>query len=72
LLTIFVQGRVYNIVFSNKKNSIAMPSPALEEYQISWIYALPIEAATAEEMLDENFETLKEQDNADTNVYTLG
>jgi nucleoside phosphorylase len=49
-----------------------MPSPALEEYQIGWICALPIEAAAAEEMLDENFETLEEQDNADTNVYTLG
>ena len=47
-----------------------MPSPALEEYQIGWICALPIEAAAAEEMLDENFETLEEQDNADTNIYT--
>jgi hypothetical protein len=49
-----------------------MPSLAFEEYQIGWICALPIEATAAEEMLDKNFETLKEQDNADTNIYTLG
>jgi hypothetical protein len=49
-----------------------MPSPALEEYQIGWICALPIEAAAAQEMLDESFGTLEEQDNADTNIYTLG
>ena len=49
-----------------------MSSPAPEEYQIGWICALPIEAAAAEEMLDENFGTLEEQDNADTNIYTLG
>ena len=47
-------------------------SPPLEEYQIGWICALPIEAAAAEEMLDENFDTLEEQDNADPNIYTLG
>jgi nucleoside phosphorylase len=49
-----------------------MSSPALEEFQIGWICALPIEAAAAQEMLDESFGTLEEQDNADTNVYTLG
>jgi nucleoside phosphorylase len=49
-----------------------MASPALEEYQIGWICALPIEAAAAQEMLDECFGTLEEQDNADTNIYTLG
>jgi hypothetical protein len=48
------------------------PIPALEEYQIGWICALPIEAAAAQEMLDEGFRTLQEQDNADTNIYTLG
>ncbi|THC90335.1 hypothetical protein EYZ11_010214 [Aspergillus tanneri] len=48
------------------------PSPALDEYQIGWICALPIEAAAAQEMLDENFGTPEEQDNADTNIYTLG
>ncbi|KAF7502641.1 hypothetical protein GJ744_005416 [Endocarpon pusillum] len=51
---------------------IMMPSPALDEYQIGWICALPIEAAAAQEMLDEGFGTLEEQDNADTNIYTLG
>jgi nucleoside phosphorylase len=49
-----------------------MPSPALEEYQIGWICALPIEAAAAQEMFDESFGTLEEQENADTNIYTLG
>lgn len=49
-----------------------MASPALEEYQIGWICALPIEAAAAQEMLDESFGTLEEQDNADTNIYMLG
>ncbi|PGG95740.1 hypothetical protein AJ79_09893 [Helicocarpus griseus UAMH5409] len=49
-----------------------MSTPALEEYQIGWICTLPIEAAAAREMLDEEFAPLKEQDNADTNIYTLG
>lgn len=49
-----------------------MSSPTLEEYQIGWIGALPIEAATAQEMLNKNFGTLEEQDSADTNIYTLG
>ncbi|KAH8435412.1 uncharacterized protein LDX57_013042 [Aspergillus melleus] len=49
-----------------------MPPPALEEYQIGWICALPVEAAAAHEMLDETFGSLEEQDNADTNIYTLG
>ncbi|THC87237.1 hypothetical protein EYZ11_013317 [Aspergillus tanneri] len=49
-----------------------MVSPALKEYQIGWICALPIEAAAAQEMLDENFGPLEEQENADTNIYTLG
>lgn len=49
-----------------------MALPAPEEYQIGWICALPIEAAAAHEMLDESFGSLGEQDNADTNIYTLG
>jgi nucleoside phosphorylase len=49
-----------------------MPSPRLEEYQIGWICALPIEAAAAQEMLDEDFGFPEEQDSADTNIYTLG
>jgi nucleoside phosphorylase len=49
-----------------------MAIPALEEYQIGWICALPIEAAAAQEMLDESFGTLEEQDNSDTNTYNLG
>jgi nucleoside phosphorylase len=53
-------------------SAITMAPPALEEYQIGWICALPIEAAAAQEMLDERFGTLEEQDHADTNIYTLG
>ncbi|KAL4887988.1 hypothetical protein BDV59DRAFT_196838 [Aspergillus ambiguus] len=49
-----------------------MTPPALEEYQIGWICALPVEAAASHEMLDESFGSLEEQDNADTNIYTLG
>ncbi|PGG95862.1 hypothetical protein GX51_08091 [Blastomyces parvus] len=49
-----------------------MIPPKHEEYQIGWICALPIEAAAAQEMLDEKFGTLGEQDSADPNVYTLG
>ncbi|KAE8152033.1 hypothetical protein BDV25DRAFT_138297 [Aspergillus avenaceus] len=46
--------------------------PALDEYQVGWICALPIEAAAAQEMLDEEFGVVEVQDNADPNVYTLG
>ncbi|PGG95723.1 hypothetical protein GX51_08146 [Blastomyces parvus] len=52
--------------------------PTLEEYQIGWVCALPIEVLAAQEMLDERFETPEELDNprADiggyTGVYTLG
>lgn len=49
-----------------------MASSALEDYQIGWICALPIEFAAAQEMLDECFGTLEEQDLTDTNIYTLG
>lgn len=45
-----------------------MASPTLEEYQIGWICAPPVEAAAAQEMLDESFGTLEKQDNADTNT----
>jgi nucleoside phosphorylase len=49
-----------------------MPCPAREGFQIGWICALPIEAAAAKEMLDEDFGILEEQDAADTNSYRLG
>jgi nucleoside phosphorylase len=48
------------------------PSPTWEEFQIGWICALPIEAAAAIQMLDENFGILQEQDSTNTNSYTLG
>ncbi|KAF4207880.1 hypothetical protein CNMCM5878_005755 [Aspergillus fumigatiaffinis] len=51
---------------------MTMPCPAREEFQIGWICALPIEAAAAKEMLDEDFGILEEQDVADTNSYRLG
>ncbi|RJE17696.1 ankyrin repeat-containing protein, partial [Aspergillus sclerotialis] len=49
-----------------------MSCPPREEFQIGWICALPIEAAAAKEMLDENFGLLDEQDATDPNSYTLG
>ncbi|GFF75843.1 purine and uridine phosphorylase [Aspergillus lentulus] len=51
---------------------MTMPCPARDEFQIGWICALPIEAAAAKEMLDEDFGILEEQDAADTNSYRLG
>ncbi|KAB8229020.1 purine and uridine phosphorylase [Aspergillus alliaceus] len=49
-----------------------MPCPAREEFQIGWVCALPIEAAAAKEMLDEDFGIFEQQDAADTNSYRLG
>ncbi|KAJ5787128.1 hypothetical protein N7457_002118 [Penicillium paradoxum] len=49
-----------------------MAHPPLDTFQIGWICALPIEAAAAKEMLDENFGPLDSQDPSDSNVYTLG
>ncbi|GFF25367.1 isoform 2 of ankyrin repeat domain-containing protein 50 [Aspergillus udagawae] len=49
-----------------------MAIPGREECVIGWICALPIEAAAAKEMLDEDFGILEEQDAADTNSYRLG
>ncbi|GFF47445.1 ankyrin repeat protein [Aspergillus udagawae] len=49
-----------------------MSHPARECFQIGWICALPIEQSAAEQMLDENFGILEEQDREDPNVYTLG
>ncbi|KAL4891969.1 nucleoside phosphorylase domain-containing protein [Aspergillus ambiguus] len=49
-----------------------MSCPPLDEYQIGWICALPVEAAAAQEMLDEEFEPMDNQHSADTNLYTLG
>lgn len=49
-----------------------MPCPAREEFQIGWICAVPIEAAAAKEMLDDDFGIFEEQDAADTNSYRLG
>ncbi|PWY85425.1 purine and uridine phosphorylase [Aspergillus eucalypticola CBS 122712] len=49
-----------------------MSTPQLEDFQIGWICALPIEAAAAKEMLDESFGLLGMQDPSDPNIYTLG
>ncbi|KAF1995373.1 hypothetical protein P154DRAFT_526419 [Amniculicola lignicola CBS 123094] len=42
-----------------------------DDYTVGWICALPIELAAAQEMLDEEHEDL-EQDEHDTNLYSLG
>ena len=42
-----------------------------DDYTVGWICALPVELAAAEEMLDEEHEAL-EQDEHDTNIYSLG
>ncbi|KAF2403465.1 purine and uridine phosphorylase, partial [Trichodelitschia bisporula] len=42
-----------------------------EEYTIGWICALPMELAAAQEMLDEEHQSLP-QNAADSNVYVLG
>ncbi|OCL01375.1 purine and uridine phosphorylase [Glonium stellatum] len=42
-----------------------------QDYTVGWVSALPIELAAAEEMLDEEHESL-DQDANDTNIYTLG
>jgi hypothetical protein len=52
--------------------STEMETPSKKEFQIGWICALPIEAAAAIQMLDENFGILQEQERSDTNTYTLG
>lgn len=49
-----------------------MARPPKDAFQIGWICALQIEAAAAAEMLDEHFGILEEQDEADSNSYTLG
>ncbi|KAI1829102.1 hypothetical protein N7451_012673 [Penicillium sp. IBT 35674x] len=49
-----------------------MAYPPRDAFQIGWICALPIEAAAAAEMLDDEFGILEEQDAADSNTYTLG
>lgn len=49
-----------------------MACPSRETFQIGWICALPIEAAAAMEMLDEDFGPLDSQDMSDSNTYTLG
>ncbi|KAJ5774917.1 WD-repeat protein [Penicillium paradoxum] len=51
---------------------MAASRPSREEFQVGWICALPVEAAAAKEMLDENFGILEEQDITDPNSYTLG
>ncbi|KAJ4297968.1 hypothetical protein N0V90_005867 [Kalmusia sp. IMI 367209] len=42
-----------------------------DDYTIAWICALPIELTAAQEMLDEEHEDL-EQDEHDSNIYSLG
>lgn len=41
------------------------------EFQVGWVCALLIEAATAILMLDRKFDILEEQRKSDTNIYIL-
>ncbi|PWY86705.1 purine and uridine phosphorylase [Aspergillus heteromorphus CBS 117.55] len=67
-------NRIYTYLFRQpeNQNNRPMSRPALDEFQIGWICALPIEEAAAREILDERFDSLEEQDEADPNIYTLG
>ncbi|KAH8424929.1 uncharacterized protein LDX57_002675 [Aspergillus melleus] len=49
-----------------------MTTSSLDQYQIGWICSDPIVAAAAHQMLDEEYGPLDEQDELDTNSYTLG
>jgi nucleoside phosphorylase len=42
-----------------------------EDYTVGWLCALPVELAAAQEMLDEEHETIHHNAN-DTNIYSLG
>src|ERR1700761_17531 len=42
-----------------------------DDYTVGWICALPVELAAAQEMLDEEYGDLK-QDEHDENIYSLG
>ncbi|KAF4553465.1 Ankyrin repeat-containing protein 12 [Elsinoe fawcettii] len=46
--------------------------PDRDKYTIGWICPLPIEAAAARLMLDEDFGLLSDQDDDDPNIYRLG
>jgi nucleoside phosphorylase len=50
---------------------MARPRLRPEDYTVGWVCALPVELATATEMLDEEHQDVP-QDARDTNVYTLG
>lgn len=53
--------------------SVAMKQRRLrvDDYTVGWICALPVELATAAEMLDEKHQDLQKDEN-DTNLYTFG
>lgn len=53
-------------------NKTTVPCPPLDEFQVGWICTLPIEFATAIEMLDEEFNSVPKPDRADWNTYCLG
>jgi hypothetical protein len=42
-----------------------------DDYTVGWVCALPVELAAAQEMLDEEHDTLP-SDAYDTNIYTYG
>jgi nucleoside phosphorylase len=49
-----------------------MPPRSIEEYQVGWVCALPIEMAAARAMLDEEHGPMPAQDAQDRNNYVLG
>lgn len=49
-----------------------MPPRSIDDYQVGWVCALPIELATARAMLDEEHGTVPSQDEQDRNNYVLG
>jgi hypothetical protein len=49
-----------------------MPPPAIEEYSVGWVCALPKEMAAARAMLDEEYEPFQSDNALDSNSYVLG
>jgi len=49
-----------------------MPPRSVEEYQVGWVCALPVEMTAARAMLDEEHEQFKGDNERDNNNYVLG
>ena len=68
-----VRARRLNIVKMpySARTRASPPRLTREDYTVGWVCALPIELAAAQEMLDEEHQSLP-QDADDSNTYTLG